>query len=327
MKKIRFAVIGGGSWGTTIADLLATKGFKVKLWAREREVVESINSKNINEFYLPQIKLSKNLRAFEDINAAISGVDVLINAVPVQFIRKVFNQIKERKNIRIVLNLSKGIEIDTLKIPSEILTEFFKPDIIYTLSGPNFATEIAQKKPAATTIAGKDRKTRILLQKIFSTPYFRVYENDDIIGCEIAGAVKNVVAIAAGISDAMGFGNNAKAALITRGLNEIRNLGKTKGAKDITFLGLSGLGDLVLTCNSNISRNYTFGYNIAKYRKINQGLYIAEGFYTAKAVYNLSKKLAIQMPISHQVYMIIYKKKDPKKALTDLMSRKPKAEF
>lgn len=326
MKTKKISVIGAGTWGTTIANLLATKGFKIKIWAKEKDVVESINKNNINKIYLPNIRLSKNIEAFDDINTAISNSDILINAVPVQFIRDVFKQIKKYNNISIVLNLSKGIEIKTLKTPSEILKEFFDADI-YVLSGPNFATEIAQQKPAATTIAGKDYKTRKFLQDLFYTQYFRVYENDDLVGCEIAGAIKNVIAIAAGICDAMSFGNNTKAALITRGLNEIRNLGKAKGAKDITFLGLAGIGDLVLTCNSNISRNYTAGYNIVKYGNIKQNIHIAEGIYTAKAIYKLSKKLKVEMPISNQIYLVIYKDKKPDQALRDLMTRKLKSEF
>lgn len=320
------SVIGAGTWGTAIANLLALKGFKVKLWAREEEVVKSINSKKINNLYLPKIKLSPNIIATSDINEAIDYIDIIVNAVPVQFIRDIFSKIRNLPKNRIVLNLSKGIEIKTLKTPSEILKEFFGENI-YVLSGPNFAIEIAQKKPAATTIAGPDKNIRKKLQKIFFTNYFRVYENDDMIGCEIAGALKNVIAIAAGMCDALSLGYNTKAALITRGLNEIRKLGKAKGARDITFLGLAGIGDLVLTCNSIISRNYQAGYQISKNGRFTDKIHIAEGIYTAKAAYLLSKKLKVDMPITKEVFNVIYKNKKPIEALNTLMKRSLKSEF
>lgn len=323
---MKISVIGAGTWGTTIANLLALKGINIILWAREKEIVKSINSKKINKLYLPNIKLSKNIIATSNINEAIQHTEIIVNAVPVQFIRKVFSKIKNISKDVIVLNLAKGIEIKTLKTPSELLKEFFINNI-YILSGPNFAIEISQKKPAATTIAGPDKNIRKELQKIFHTDYFRVYENDDIVGCEIAGALKNVIAIAAGMCDALNLGHNTKAALITRGLNEIRKLGKAKGAKDITFLGLAGIGDLVLTCNSSISRNYTAGYNIAKHGKIKNDIHIPEGIYTAKAAYLLSKKLNIDMPITREVFKVIYRKKKPIKALKELMKRSLKSEF
>ncbi len=326
-KNLKISAIGAGTWGTVIANLLSSKGFDVLIWAREEEVVKSINERHINTLFLKDIKLHKNLRATASIDQAINYADIIINAVPVQFIKNVYSNIYiKTKNKKIIVNLSKGIDTQTLHFPSQILKDIFGQDI-YFLSGPNFAIEIAQKKPSATTISGKSQKIRKKLQLIFHTDYFRVYENDDITGCEIAGAVKNVIAIAAGMCDALNLGYNAKAALITRGINEIRRLGKEFGAKDITFFGLAGIGDLVLTCNSKISRNYTAGYEIAKNGRYQDKTHIAEGIFTSKAVHILAQKLKIDMPISEEVYSVIYEMKKPLDALKSLMSRKIKAEF
>jgi len=326
-KKI--IVFGAGSWGTTIANLLSEKGFKVSIWVKEKELTNTINKKHINDIYLKGIRLSKNLISFNEIQE-IYDCDILINAIPTQYIKETLSKIKQINPKTIIVSLSKGIEINTFKRPSEILYEIFKKDV-YVLSGPNFAIEIAFKKPAATTIAGKDKKIRQFLQKVFSTSYFRVYENDDIVGVEIAGAVKNVIAIAAGMCDALKLGNNAKAALITRGLNEMRKLGRKLGAKDITFLGLSGLGDLILTCNSTISRNYSVGYMLGKGKNINHIIkntrHIAEGIKTSFALKKLSDKLKIDMPISLEVYKVIYKNHEPQKTVENLMSRSLKSEF
>lgn len=326
MKYFKISVIGAGTWGTTIANLIALKGNGVKIWAREKEVIENINKKNENHVFLKGIKLSRNLTASSDLEEVIKDADIIINAVPVQYIRSTYSSVKNIKKNKIILNLSKGIEISTLKLPSEILKEIFKTDT-YSISGPNFAVEIARQKPAATTVSGPNIKIRRYIQKLIHTHYLRVYENDDIKGCEIAGAVKNVIAIAAGMCDALDLGHNTKAALITRGLNEIRRLGKKIGARDITFLGLSGIGDLILTCNSNISRNYRAGYDIVKKGEISDKIHIIEGLYTAKAVYKLTMLHNIEMPISKEVYNIIYRKKDPYSALKTLMTRKLKSEF
>ncbi len=326
-KNLRISTIGAGTWGTVIANLLSSKGFDVLIWAREEEVLKSINEKHINTLFLNGIKLHKNLRATASIDEAINHADIIINAVPVQFIKNVYSNAPIKlKNKKIIVNLSKGIDTNTLQFPSQILKDIFRQEI-YSLSGPNFAIEIVQKKPSATTISGKSKKIRKKLQLIFHTDYFRVYENDDIVGCEVSGAVKNVIAIAAGMCDALNLGHNAKAALITRGLNEIRRLGRKLGAKDITFFGLAGIGDLVLTCNSKISRNYTAGYEIAKNGKYHDKIHVVEGIFTVKAVHILANKLKIDMPISEEVYSVIYENKKPFHALKSLMLRKIKPEF
>mgnify|MGYP001033641870 CR=1 FL=1 len=325
------AVIGAGSWGTTLASLLSKKGFDVIIWAREKEIVDSINNKKENTVYLPGISLSENLICTDDLFEAIKKARFIINVVPTQFIRNVFSQIKNKINDEnIIVSASKGIEKNTLKTPSQILEEILNKKI-YVLSGPSFAIEVAKEKPTAVTISGESIKERLLLQEIFSTNYFRVYEHDDPIGAEIGGAVKNVIAIASGICDALELGNNARAALITRGLHEIMRLGKKMGAKERTFSGLSGLGDLFLTCTSTLSRNYTVGYRLGKgetFEEITKSMRsVAEGVETSQSALELSKKLEIEMPITEQVYQVIYEGKDPKKATEDLMNRTLKPEF
>lgn len=325
------AVIGAGSWGTTLASMLSKKGFDVIIWAREREIVESINKLKENPFYLPGISLHENLTCTDDLFEAVRKARFIINVVPTQFIRSVFSQLKDRINGEsIIVSASKGIEKKTLKTPSQILNEIFGKNI-YVLSGPTFAIEVAKEKPTAVTISGIDRKERLLLQEIFNTSYFRVYEHDDPIGSEIGGAIKNVIAIASGICDALELGNNARAALITRGLHEIMRLGRRMGAKEITFSGLSGLGDLFLTCTSTLSRNYTVGFRLGRgesLEEISQSMRsVAEGVETSLSAMELSTNLGIEMPITEQVYQVIYQRKNPKEAAKDLMNRALKPEF
>lgn len=325
------AIIGAGSWGTTLASLLSKKGFDVIIWAREPEIAESINSKKENPLYLPNIKLPEELISTSDIFEAIKKARFIVNVVPTQHIRTVFTPIKDSLNSEnIVVSASKGIEKTTLKTPSMILSEILNKTI-NVLSGPTFAIEVAKEKPTAVTVSGYERRQRLLLQEIFSTHYFRVYEHDDPVGAEIGGAIKNVIAIAAGICDALQLGNNARAALITRGLHEIMRLGKKMGAKEITFSGLSGLGDLFLTCTSNLSRNYTVGYRLGKGESlddISKSMHsIAEGVETSFSAMQLSKKLDVEMPITNEIYQVIYEGKMPQQAAFDLMNRTLKPEF
>jgi len=325
------AVIGAGSWGTTLASLLSKKGFDVVIWAREKEIAEAINSKKENPLYLPNIKLPHNLISTDNILEAIKKARFIVNVVPTQHIRSVFTPLQNKLNDEnIVVSASKGIEKGTLKTPSMILEEIINKKV-YVLSGPTFAIEVAQEKPTAVTISGSEKRGRLLLQEIFSTSYFRVYEHDDPLGAEIGGAIKNVIAIAAGICDALELGNNARAALITRGLHEIMRLGKKMGAKEITFSGLSGLGDLFLTCTSNLSRNYTVGYRLGKGESLNEisksMRSIAEGVETSLSAMQLSKKLDVEMPITTEIYQVIYEGKTPQQAASDLMNRTLKPEF
>ncbi|MCL4537955.1 MAG: NAD(P)-dependent glycerol-3-phosphate dehydrogenase [Nitrospirae bacterium] len=325
------SVIGAGSWGTTLASLLAEKGYDVTLWAHEKDLAERINRERINNIYLPDFAIPVNLKATHDIVEAVSNSRYILNVVPTQYIRSIFTQVKQYiRSEAIIISASKGIENDTLLTPSMILKEILgRP--VSTLSGPSFAKEVAAKLPTAVTLASEDRKAGLLLQEIFNTDYFRVYTHDDIIGVEVGGALKNVVAIAAGICDGLGLGHNSRAALITRGLSEITRLGISMNAREITFSGLSGLGDLVLTCTGPLSRNYTVGYKLGQGQKlsdiISQTRSVAEGVATTLSAYDLSKKYSIDMPITEQVYLTLYKEKPPKEAVRDLMNRTLKSEF
>lgn len=325
------SVIGAGSWGTTLASLLAEKGYDVTLWTYEKELAEHINKEKVNNIYLPDVVIPENLKATNDIEEAVSNSRYILNVVPTQYIRKTFTQAKPYiKEESIIISASKGIENNTLMTPSMIIKEILnKP--VSVISGPSFAKEVIAKMPTAVTLATEDKKTGLLLQEIFNTDYFRVYTHDDVIGTEIGGALKNVIAIASGICDGLGLGYNSRAALITRGLSEITRLGISMNAKEITFSGLSGLGDLVLTCTGPLSRNYSVGYKLGQGLKlseiINQTKSVAEGVTTTLSAYDLSKKYAIDMPITEQVYLTLYKEKSPKEAVRDLMNRTLKSEF
>lgn len=324
-------VAGAGSWGTTLAAMLAEKGFDVLLWAHEKALVEEINGKKTNSIYLPDAKLPFDLRATDNLADAVASARYIVSAVPTQYIRSVFRHLGSRlRDEAIIVSVSKGIEIGSLLTPSMILKETLgRP--ASALSGPSFAKEVMSRKPTAVTLACEDRKTGLLLQELFNTDYFRVYTHDDIIGVEYGGALKNVVAIASGICDGMELGNNARAALITRGLSEIARLGTFMNARKMTFSGLSGLGDLVLTCSSTISRNYTVGYKLGQGMKLAditaQTQHIAEGVATTLAVHELSTKYDLDMPITRQVYLTLYENKSPAEAVRDLMSRSLKTEF
>ena len=324
-------VVGAGSWGTTLAAMLADKGFDVLLWAHEEKIVEQINNDKTNDVFLPDIKLPSDLRATRNLVDAVAHARYIVNAVPTQYIRSVFFPLKPLLGDEsVIVSVSKGIEIGTLLTPSLILKEILgRP--VSVLSGPSFAKEVIARKPTAVTLAAEDKKTGLLLQELFNTDYFRVYTHDDIIGVEFGGALKNVVAIAAGICDGMGLGYNARAALITRGLSEIARLGIRMNAQEMTFSGLSGLGDLVLTCTGALSRNYTVGFKLGQGIKLTditgQMPQIAEGVATTLSAHDLSKKQEVDMPITKQVYLTLYEDKPPSEALSDLMNRSLKMEF
>ncbi len=327
-------VVGAGSWGTALAHLLSNKGHKVLLWAYEEEVAHSINSERQNPFYLPGITLSSRIQATTCLSEVVKGAGLLVNVVPTQHIKGVWGRIvKEMPGVPIV-SASKGIEAATGKTISGIFSELLGPDVQKRwacLSGPSFAKEVALGLPTAVTVAGWSEDVVRLVADTFMTPRFRVYTHDDVIGVELGGALKNVIAIAAGICEGMGLGLNAKAALITRGLAEMSRLGVAMGARPITFLGLSGMGDLVLTCTGDLSRNKTVGYRIGKGEKLQdimKGMVmVAEGIYTCKATVRLAEALGVEMPIASQVYRILYEGKGPDEAFIELMERNSRAEF
>jgi glycerol-3-phosphate dehydrogenase (NAD(P)+) len=325
------AVIGAGSWGTTLANLLSQKGSDVSLWVYEKDLAEEIERTRVNKLYLPDIRLFETIRVSHQIDEVVNRARYILNVVPAQYTRAVFKEISPYlSNESIIISASKGVERKTLMTISSVLKELTGHEVA-ALSGPSFAKEVIKNLPTAVTLATENRNTGFLLQEVFNTSTFRVYTHDDILGVEIGGALKNVIAIASGISDSLSLGNNARASLITRGLAEITRLGVAMGAVEKTFAGLSGLGDLVLTCTSVLSRNYTLGIKLGQGMKLKdileQTVSVVEGVETAESAFELSRKYNIEMPIVEQVSKIIYEGKDPVLAVSDLMSRSLKSEF
>jgi glycerol-3-phosphate dehydrogenase (NAD(P)+) len=325
------AVIGAGSWGTTLACLLSDKGYDVSLWVHDATLSQKIKETRINSVYLPDIIIPDNTMVTNNIEEALKRARYILNAVPAQYVRTVFSEgLPYMLDEALIVSLSKGIERKTLLTVSSILKELSDRPVA-VLSGPSFAKEVIKKLPSAVTLAIDEKNSAYLLQEVFNLSNFRVYTHDDIIGVEIGGALKNVMAIAAGISDSLGLGNNARASLITRGLAEMTRLGVAMGARERTFSGLSGMGDLVLTCTSILSRNYTVGMQLGQGMNIKDILektqFVAEGVTTAESAFELAKKFNVDMPIVEQVYSVIYKNKDPLQAVRNLMERSLKTEF
>ncbi len=325
------SVIGAGSWGTALSVLLAEKGYDVSLWVREQDLAAEMEEKRVNSLYLPEAVLPDNIKVTNDLGKALKRARYIICAVPTQFVRSVFKEASECfVKDAVIISASKGMEKGTLLTVSSILKEFIHHDVA-VISGPSFAREVVRKLPTAVTLAIKDRAMGLLLQEIFNTEYFRVYTHNDIVGVELGGALKNVIAIASGISDGFGLGLNARATLITRGLAEITRLGVKMGADPKTFSGLSGMGDLVLTCTGNLSRNYTVGYKLGQGMKLREILSemrsVAEGVETSVSACELSVKYGVEMPIVEQVYLMLHKDKPPHVAVKELMSRPLKEEF
>ncbi|MEW6108295.1 MAG: NAD(P)H-dependent glycerol-3-phosphate dehydrogenase [Nitrospirota bacterium] len=324
-------VIGAGSWGTTLASLLSGKGYDVSLWSFEKDIADEIKRTGMNSVYLPGVVLPDNLKVTASIGESVKKSRYVLNVVPTQFTRAVFTEaVNYIPKDAVIISASKGIEQGTLLTVSSILKEISNLDVA-VLSGPSFAKEVINKYPTAVTLATENPDTGLLLQEIFNTGYFRVYTHADIIGVELGGALKNVIAIASGISDGLGLGFNARAALITRGLAEIIRLGKAMGADERTFTGLSGLGDLVLTCTGPLSRNYSVGISLGKGMKLKDIISatksVAEGVATALSAFELSRRHNVEMPIVEQVYKVLYKDKDPGTAVRILMNRSLKSEF
>jgi len=331
---MKVAVIGAGGWGTAIANLLADKGLDPGLWCYESELAMEIKNQRENTMYLPGIKLSPGIKPNSNQEEVVKDKELLIFAVPSHYFRPVFEKARQFINPGSVLvSATKGIETDTLLTMSQVMSELLPGanDRIVVLSGPSFAREVAQKKITAITSASMELKSAELVQQTLSTDYFRVYTTTDVIGVELGGTAKNVIAIAAGICDGMGLGLNTRAAIITRGLAEITRLGLKLGANPMTFAGLAGIGDLVLTCTGELSRNHQVGFKLGQGIGLSQILsemkMVAEGVKNAESVYKLSQKYNVEMPITEQVYLMIYADKSPKLAVTSLMGRKLKTEF
>ena len=326
---MKIGVIGAGAWGTALANVLADKGLYVSLWAFEQQVCEDILESRENKMFLPGAPLSPNIHPSNDLDEVAANKKMLLLVVPSHVFRSVVVQLVHYPaEETMVVTASKGIENETHLTMSGILQQLLPPRLknrIAVLSGPSFAKEVAKKIPTLVTVGAFDPAVAEAVQDIFATPYFRVYTNRDVIGVEVGGALKNVMAIAAGISDGLGLGYNTRAAMITRGLTEIQRLGVRLGADPKTFTGLAGLGDLVLTCTGDLSRNWTLGHKIGQGMKLEAILSdtrtVAEGVKTTKSVYNMSRKLGVEMPIAEQVYRMLYEDLDPKEALQILMSR------
>jgi len=332
--KTKITILGDGAWGTTLAILLS-KNHDVLMWSNFPDYLKVLESKRENIKYLPGVKIPENIRFETDIKKSVEYGEIVVLAIPSKFFREVIRKIKKGENKpplkqKIFLSVAKGIERGTLKRMSEVARDELGKIKIAVLSGPTIAQELARGMPAVAVIASKNIKTAQFLQEIFSTKNFRLYTSSDIIGVELGGATKNIIAIAAGISDGLGFGANAKAAILSRGIIEMQRLAQKLGAKKKTLFGISGLGDLATTCISLESRNRTFGERLSRGEKVKNIIKsmnsVVEGVTTVEAVYELSKIHNVDMPITNEVYLIIKKGKFPKKALQDLMNRKKKKE-
>ncbi|MGB5983715.1 MAG: NAD(P)H-dependent glycerol-3-phosphate dehydrogenase [Desulfobacterales bacterium] len=334
-SELKIGVVGAGSWGTALANLLAKKGYPIDQWVFEPEVKAQMAAQGENQLFLPGVKLSPNLTPSGDLAQVVSGKDLVLIVVPSHVMRHVAGEMEPRLNPgAILVSASKGIENTTHLTMTGILQEVLpqiRPARLAVLSGPSFAKEVAARAPTVVTAACRDEGVAQQVQQVFATPYFRVYTHTDVLGVELGGAVKNVIAIASGIIDGLGLGLNTRAALITRGLTEIRRLGINLGAQPRTFTGAAGIGDLILTCTGTLSRNYTVGKKIGQGMTLAQILgemkMVAEGVKTARSVYNLSRKRGVEMPISQAIYRVLYEDLAPQQALQQLMTRDLKQEL
>ncbi len=330
---MNIGVIGAGGWGTTIAELLGKKGFNVTLWVHSKRTFTALSKWNENIFYLKGVKLKHIKNYTMNIKEALEDKDIIVLGVPAQKLRSTIDKFKAPNNALIV-NLAKGIENNTNKRMSEVVKSVWKEiqnEQIFTISGPNFAIEIAQEMPAATVIGGNNESNLKELQKVFMTNYFRTYYTTDLIGVELGGSLKNVLAVGAGISDGLGFGDSSKSSLIVRGIRELIRFGTKFNGKRETFYGLSGIGDLIATSFSKKSRNRWAGEEIGKGRSKAEIEEITkqaiEGIYTVKSIYAMKNQLKTDMPITEAIYNIIYQYKSPQTELGRLMKRPPKREI
>ncbi len=328
-KKI--AIIGDGGWGTTLAVHLARKKYKVTLWGAFADYVAQVRKTRINSRFLPNVKILTSITLTANIDEALQGAELVVLACPSQYLEQTLLKIKNSDySSKVFLSVIKGIDPVSFKRMSQIITSTLGKVRLAVLSGPTIAGETATGKATTAVVACPDGKLALAIAHVFNSQEFRIYTNTDVVGVEIGGSIKNVIALACGVCDGLGLGTNAKAAILTRGLAEIARLGIALGGKKETFYGLTGLGDLATTCFSPNSRNRTVGEALGRGKSIatiTKSMHaVAEGVETAKAVYRLSAKMKIPMPISEEVYRIIFQRKNPKKALADLMGRQLKAE-
>ncbi len=328
-------VIGAGSWGTALAKMLAESGHEVTLWAHSPQVSRTIAEKRENATYLPGFELPAALRPTSDLREAVAGKEVLLSVSPSHVVREVMTSVMAHVTGRpYVVSASKGVEESSLLTMAGVLEQVVgarHSERICALSGPSFAREVAAHIPTAVTVGARTQGVSADVQRIFTASYFRVYSSEDLVGVEIGGAVKNIIAVAAGVSDGLGFGSNTRAALITRGLAETGRLALKMGADPMTLSGLSGLGDLVLTCTGDLSRNRNVGLRLGRGERLDAILadmkMVAEGVKNTRSVRALASKLGVEMPITEQMYSMLYEEKPPRQVVTDLMGRELKAEF
>ncbi len=331
---MKIAIVGAGSWGTALAIHIGGLNHIVHLWVYEEDVYNDLKSERENKVYLPSFKIPDTVRVFNRLDETVGGCEIVIICIPSKYCRNVIKQLKDFVRFdSFIISATKGIETETFKRMSEVIMEELMIDNsrVGVLSGPSFAREVAAGHPTAVVIASINKKASLILQKELSSHTLRIYHNTDVIGVELGGSLKNVIAIAAGIIEGLGFGNNTMAALITRGLAEIKRLAKCMNASSETLSGLSGLGDLVLTCTGSLSRNRTVGIQLSKGLTIEQITssmrMVAEGVTTSKAVIYLKNIYDIEMPISEKVYNIIYNNLNPREAIEELMLRDLKEEL
>ena len=331
----KIGVVGAGSWGTTLANLLAKNGHEVRLWSFEEDVTALIHQSRENAVYLPGVELSSNLSATSDLAAAVADAGMVLSVSPSQHVRGIMK--KAAPHIRedaLIVSASKGIETSTLETMAEVLEDALPATRARGhcfLSGPSFAAEVAREHPTAVAVGSRDAGAARRAQQLFQADYFRVYTTQDVMGVELGGALKNVMALAAGMVAGLGFGHNTMAALITRGLAELTRLSLAMGASERTLAGLSGMGDLILTCTGDLSRNRTVGVELGKGRKLNEVLgemrMVAEGVETTRATHQLAQREGIDMPIVAQVHAVLFEERAPAEAVKTLMLRAPKPEF
>ncbi|CUT04414.1 NAD(P)H-dependent glycerol-3-phosphate dehydrogenase [Candidatus Chrysopegis kryptomonas] len=329
---MRISIIGSGSWGTTLAILLYDNRHSVKLWFRRKEHLEEVKTTGENHIYLPGVKIPSEIFLTSDLEEALDDVEIIVLAVPTQHLRAIISR-DEFKSVKdkIFVNVAKGIENKTLMRVSEILKDLLGVYENYcVLSGPSHAEEVSRKMPTAVVVSSFNKSVASLTQNVFMNNYFRVYTSDDVVGVELGGALKNIIAIATGIADGIGFGDNTRAAIMTRGIAEIVRLGVAMGARIETFAGLSGIGDLIVTCTSKYSRNRFVGEQIGKGKKLEEILknmvMVAEGIWTTISAVELAKKFEVEMPITNAVYDVLFNGKNPIQATSELMGRTPKPE-
>lgn len=329
------AVLGAGSWGTTLAILLFYNAHNVVLWSYREDYARIMIEQRENPTFLPGVSLPEGLKITSDLDEAVHGAEMVVTAVPSQHLRSVLERLRAHnfRNV-VIVNVAKGIENNSLMTMSELIQDVLplvRKENLAILSGPSHAEEVCRKIPTAIVAAAKDLLLAQRVQQTFMTSYFRVYTSDDLHGVELGGALKNVIAVGAGISDGAGFGDNTKAAIMTRGTAEISRLGILLGAQPLTFSGLSGIGDLIVTCMSRHSRNRYVGEQIGKGRKLNEVLnemkMVAEGVATTRSAYDLAQKHSVELPIITEVYEVLYKEKNPITATQELMTRDAKEEI